>query len=492
MKILNWSSGIKAHILTDHTFRSGKGLSFIVINIQSRFVKPSRRSRFGSVLARSVNKNPKFDIFPAGHGPAFDYFYQGAFPKIALGKPGSARLVHDVGKRRINHPVTNKVPNQRMGRRRRKRNLFGGPFTGKQQGSTGEKQNQGLLKNDRLTAPGKNLYSHNMKNIYAFALLVSMFFCCFPAFLGAESAYSFSLSSSFGILYGSSEELVYKYAGDDSLYSELIWDLKPLVYAGAALDFGRTNPWERWGFFAGASVKYGLPLKTGIMEDKDWLDEDEDHLTHYSRHDAWSQGALLSDVSLGVSFPVFNALLLIKPGIRFSYLYFSWNAQDGFTQYSSKNSSGDYDPWNSGLAKTPVSGPGILYSQHWFIFAPVLAAALKLSSRFFLDFYAAATPLIFCAATDDHLVGIDQRKGRQFKDYLSWGFSFEGGAGFAFAPVEKFEIRLDLGLRYISGPRGETYQRTTGVTSSYFYLSSKEGGAGLFIMDAGISAKIRL
>jgi outer membrane protease len=327
-----------------------------------------------------------------------------------------------------------------------------------------------------------------VKSIYAFALLVSIFFCVFPAALGAESAYSFSLSSSLGIIDGYAEELVYKYAGDDTLLSELIWDLKRLVYVGTALDFGRTNPWERRGFFAGASVKYGFPLKAGAIEDRDWADNNNDYLTHYSRHDAYSQGALLSDVSLGFSFPFFKALLL-KPGIRFTYMYFSWSAQDGFTQYAKEDPpySGNFPPWDSGITKSPVSGSGILYSQHWFILSPVLAAALKLSSRSSLDFYMAATPLIFCAATDDHL-----QKNLQFKDYLSWGLSLEGGAGFAFAPAERFEIRLDWGVRYLSGPRGETYKKITGSqTSSSFFLSG-EGGAGLFIINTGISAKIRL
>jgi hypothetical protein len=104
----------------------------------------------------------------------------------------------------------------------------------------------------------------------------------------------------------------------------------------------------------------------------------------------------------------------------------------------------------------------------------------------------APTPLIFCAATDDHLIGFDQKQGRQYKDYLSRGLSLEGGAGFAFAPAEKFEIRLDWSFRHISGPRGETYWEKTGQTSSSFSLSTNVGGAGLFIMDAGISAKIRL
>jgi hypothetical protein len=115
-----------------------------------------------------------------------------------------------------------------------------------------------------------------------------------------ESAYSFSLSSSFGIIDGYAEKLVYEYTGDDTLLSELIWDLKRLVYAGTALDFSRINP---------------------------------------------STGSI--------------------------------------------------------------------------ILSPVLTAALKLSSRSFLDFYTAATPLIFCATTDDHLIGFGRKQGRQYKDYLS-------------------------------------------------------------------------
>jgi outer membrane protease len=329
-----------------------------------------------------------------------------------------------------------------------------------------------------------------MKNIYVFPVLVSIFFFSLLVPLRADNRYSFSLSTSFGILYGQSKELVYKYGGDDDTrYSELRWDLKPLYYLGAALDFSRTDPWERWGFFADLSFKYGLPRKTGIIEDRDWLANSGDFLTHYSRHDAYSQDALLSDVSLGFSFPFFG-ILLLKTGIGFSYMHFSWSARDGFTQYASTTSGGDYKPWHSGLPKTPVSGTGIVYSQYWFIFSPILAVKLKLGSRFFLDLYVALTPMVFCTATDDHL---DPSKKVQYKDYLRWGFSHREGIGFAFVPKEKFEVRLDCGFRDISDIRGESYNKNTGSNSSdQFHLSSKDGGAGFFALDAGISAKIRL
>jgi outer membrane protease len=319
-----------------------------------------------------------------------------------------------------------------------------------------------------------------MKNIYGFTVLVILFFC-FPAFpLMAERAYSFSLSSSFGIIYGHSEELVYN-SGKDSLLSELIWDLKPLVYTGAALNFGRTNPWERWGFFAAASIKYGFPERTGDMVDRDWL-KGNGSLTRYSRHDAYSQGALLSDISLGFSFPFLEALAL-KTGICFSYMYFSWLAQDGFKQYADEVGK---DAWDSGIPKKAISGPGIIYSQRWFVFSPVLALAVKLSPRFSLEFYASATPFVFCAAVDDHL-----GRNLRFQDYLFWGLSLEEGLGFAFAPTERFEIRLDWDFRYLSGPRGETYQKSTGEGTSSFFPAG-EAGAGLYTMDAGISAKIYL
>jgi hypothetical protein len=168
-------------------------------------------------------------------------------------------------------------------------------------------------------------------------------------------------------------------------------------------------------------------------------------------------------------------------------MYFSWLARDGFTQYSGQ-SGGDYQPWHSGIAKAYASGPGIIYSQHWLIFSPVLALGVKLSPRFSLDFYASATPLVFCADVDDHLLGIIPQR---FQDYLFWGLSLEEGIGFAFVPAERFEIRLDWGFRYVSGSRGETYKKPIGE-GSFSFFPAGEAGAGLYTMDAGISVKIRL
>ncbi|MDR1863564.1 MAG: omptin family outer membrane protease [Treponema sp.] len=327
-----------------------------------------------------------------------------------------------------------------------------------------------------------------MKNIYAFAILVSMFFFFSSAPLRAANKYSLSLSSSFGILYGHSEEVLYNDDGDDDTYlSELKWDLKPLYYTGTALDFARTDPWERWGFFGGVSLKYGFPSKSGIMEDRDWMAESGNFLTHYSRHDSYSQGALLSDISLGLSFPFFDVLLL-KTSIDFSYMYFSWLAQDGFYQYASKDSGGDYLPWTNDIPKKPLSGPGIIYSQNWFILSPVLAVEVKLSPRFFLDFYVAATPLTFCASIDEHL-----KAGFQAQDFSLWGLSLREGIGFAFVPKEKFEIRLDWGFRYISGTRGNSYIKETDDNApNDYFQNGADGGAGLFALDVGVSAKIRL
>jgi outer membrane protease len=326
-----------------------------------------------------------------------------------------------------------------------------------------------------------------MKNIYTFAVLVSIFFFCFSSALWSDNQYSLSLSTSLGIIYGHSEEIVYKHPGKDDYLSELLWDLKPLVYAGLALDLAKTNPWERWGFFAGLSLKYGLPLKTGIMEDRDWLDDDQDYVTHYSRHDTYSQGALLADLSAGLSFPL-SYTLLLKAGVKFSYMYFSWIGLDGYDQYAEAPAFGktDYKPWHSGLTKNPVSGRVITYKQYWFILAPVLGGEIKLSPLFFLDLYAAATPLIYCVDIDDHL-----KTQVRYQDYLSWGFALDTGIGFAFVPAEKVEFRLDCGIRYISGSRGDVYTKSTGVPSSGFHLSPEIAGGGYAAFDAGFSAKIR-
>jgi outer membrane protease len=47
----------------------------------------------------------------------------------------------------------------------------------------------------------------------------------------------FSLSGGIGVFYGTSYEVVYKNAGKKEYKSELLWNIKPLLYMSINLDY---------------------------------------------------------------------------------------------------------------------------------------------------------------------------------------------------------------------------------------------------------------
>ena len=106
-----------------------------------------------------------------------------------------------------------------------------------------------------------------MSIIKKIGILVILFFILFSSPAEAETPspgrYSFSLSPLFGMLHGQAREIVYRDRSSNQYLSELLWDLKPLIYVGLAADFGPRDPFENHGFIAAASIRFGLPLRSG-------------------------------------------------------------------------------------------------------------------------------------------------------------------------------------------------------------------------------------
>ncbi|MDR1302379.1 MAG: omptin family outer membrane protease [Treponema sp.] len=334
-----------------------------------------------------------------------------------------------------------------------------------------------------------------MRTIQVFICLVSTFVLfASPRIQGdtslkpeTRSAYTFSVAALAGFLYGQGEEIVY-INDTDTYLSQLLWDMKPLFYAGSSLDFSPVNPLEGLGFFTHLSLKFGIPGKTGTMEDRDWLNKENglnDNLTNFSSHDNYTQGAFLLDSSIGISLPLASWFLL-KGYVDFSYMYFSWASQDGFTQYAARDSStGGYAPWEDTLPKTAYYGPAINYQQRWVIFTPGLAVHIPFLYGLSLGAYLHISPFIHCVAVDDHI-----RRGIQFRDDTSGGLLFESQGAITFAPNPRLELSLSLGYRSIQGLQGPTTSRNTGTTSG-LVSQSGTGGAGYAVLDTGLSIKIR-
>jgi len=93
----------------------------------------------------------------------------------------------------------------------------------------------------------------------------------------ARFPYTVTLSAGFGLFAGQAEEIVYAGSSktslpawdDDDKLSQLLWDLKPLVYGGVGAVFAPRDPWTRSGFYLETGVSLGIPGRVGVMEDRD-------------------------------------------------------------------------------------------------------------------------------------------------------------------------------------------------------------------------------
>jgi outer membrane protease len=283
----------------------------------------------------------------------------------------------------------------------------------------------------------------------------------------SPSSHSLSLDFTFGTKYGQAEEIVYKPNSDMKL-SELLWDLKPLLYWGVALDYSSRNP-QTQGFFARTALQAALPGKTGVMEDRDWRGS-EDTLSDFSTHDNHTDGAWFFDCAAGYSLPLFYRLRLDLYG-AFHYMNFHWTGREGYGIYS-------WDPMHL------FFGPVIRYSQDWLVLAPALALALP----FFRNFTAALSfeisPLIMAVAVDDHL-----GTKAQYTDTMFFGLFMEPRGELVFSPHESFDIALSFSYRFIQGPRGNTRAKSTNTGSTTEDLNS--GGAAYYVLDGGLSLTVR-
>ena len=310
--------------------------------------------------------------------------------------------------------------------------------------------------------------------------LVILMLVCLSSVHAQDSGipFDFSLSPLFGFLYGQSDEIVYKFPGKDLYYSKLYWDVKPLFYGGITGGLGPKYPQMRHGFLAELTLRFGLPLRVGKMDDWDWLNMGLDYPTHYSTHDANSSNSIFADLSAGYSMRLLDRLTLNISG-EFSYMHFSWSANNGYTQYPPPDPSDNYLPWNENYEKKYFSGKVIKYSQDWLFFSPGISLKWDISRLFALEGFFNYSPLLFCVARDHHL----QRKS-VFYDYLFFGRYIKGGGEITFLPLNKTSLLLSASYRLITGIRGNTY------LDSIYYQDT--AGAGYSAIDLRLALKFSL
>jgi outer membrane protease len=306
-----------------------------------------------------------------------------------------------------------------------------------------------------------------MKNITVFTLFVMMGVCLSSAVQAQEQKYRFTLGAEAGLFWGTSYEIVYNNSNSSKYLSELQWQIQPLWYLGFSAAFGLTDPLKQRGFFTDLDLKAGLPLKTGVIEDRDWFPfvDPSGSLTHFSSHNNKTTFAFLADLKGGYSFPVAGSLSL-NVSLHISYMLYRFEAWNGYVQYGqyaqkspfNTRTNGNYNkgtsdvcvPWNANWYKEYVSGKGVSYKQHWIAASPRAGLVFK-PGRFTIEAALSVSPLSLCYAVDHHIW-----RSITFTEIMMPGLFFEPEGSAVFALNNNFSIGLEISYRHIGELRGNT------------------------------------
>jgi outer membrane protease len=332
----------------------------------------------------------------------------------------------------------------------------------------------------------KNTYAHHtVKNIMIFRplVIISAVLCLGalsspPALWGqreedksetGDFPYIFSVSPLAGFLYGRGEEIVYKSENSGAYQSELLWDIKPLVYTGAVLDvFRKKSP----AFFYSISLKFGFPMGTGFMEDRDWVAWNG-ALSHYSRHDSRASEAWFHDFLGGISLP-FGSRVLFKPFLGLSYTHLKWIASDGYTKYGKKISDNSYFPLEDSDRKIPQAGRIVSYTQEWLVLLFGASLSYVFHPRFSATLSLRLSPFLYFTGVDEH-----HMTKVEYNDYIWGGFYLEPGGEAVFSFNKRFSAGLYISWRYLKGnSHGLSY---SGKTNGQYIA-----GAAWQALDSGL------
>jgi outer membrane protease len=287
--------------------------------------------------------------------------------------------------------------------------------------------------------------------------------------------HTLSLEASIGLLVGRSEEIVYRDKNTQDKLSQLLWDLKPLVYAGLDIQYLWQKPERTWGIFALSSFKFGFPGETGIMEDRDWMPPNPPHvLTHYSVHNNHTDTAFLLDLDAGAAFEIFDRFT-IKPFISYNYMLFSWRGVGGSILHPGRH------------AYFTQSIDVIAYRQAWHILSPGLRLYGDFNRYFIAELSFKISPLVWCIAEDIHYATTEPNKN--FYDELDIGLFIEPGLVFSFTPTDLFFLSLSVFYRNVSFLRGDETLKQRGQPTKRF---ANAGGAGYSVFDIALTAKFNV
>lgn len=262
----------------------------------------------------------------------------------------------------------------------------------------------------------------------------------------SSSAYAkvFELSVSGGIQSGKVSEFVYK---NDYVLSRLDWNenIAPFISLSGRVDVFHS--------ILDFSIFSAIPVKSGTIEDFDWLGEDKSRYTQYSSHDLYLTKHFNLEAKAGYEFSFYNFTVLPQIGIHYRNQKFE--GVDGYLQYS----FGNY--FTESLSKTQIKGNCISYEQGILFPFISLEASYSFCKNWKAKLFGKFYPYVKIDAIDNHFI-----KLVQYNDFMTNGLGFSVGTEIQFK-----QFALFFEYEFLKCSTGKTTSRNIGVNSS---LSSSQ------------------
>lgn len=258
-----------------------------------------------------------------------------------------------------------------------------------------------------------------------FKILFAVVLC---ACANANEMFSLENHVSIGIRHQTLKESVFQSA---TKISEISWkpDIEPCVTNELA--FGVSCVSFTFGFST------AIPVKTGSVEDRDWLFPDSSILSNYSRHENFVDKDYMIYGKVAYTAPVLFGRLSIRTGLGIQYDNEKYAAKNGYYQYSLIENK----PVDSNTKKTDVYGTGMTYEISAFIPFCFVDARVRIDEKHscFLSFDY--FPYMFIDSVDMHVMRLTE-----FYDSMRGGYGFKIATGYAYSLTKK--ISLELAVSY--------------------------------------------
>lgn len=315
-----------------------------------------------------------------------------------------------------------------------------------------------------------------MYNKQCLTILLFLLFCKITIFSQEKTVFDFNVETSAGVKSGKIEELVFE---NSKQISKLVWKQSLIPVVGIDLSF------EFFSLKLRNSLITAIPVKTGFLEDFDYLSETDDVISYYSKHDNYLDKDFTISSTLIYSIQVVNNKYTLNPFLGVSYQNRKNTAQDGFLQYPD---TGILE-WTGNEEKKEVAGPVISYEQS--IFYPYLGLEntllfSNLISVLSISYY----PYMNINSRDSHVLRLVQ-----FYDSMQGGYGYRIGFSFFSNLLRNnyFDIKMEAFYHYFCC-YGSTASNGIGLYDREFILTENAGSgttSSFFVITLGIVPKSR-